>query len=205
LAILRGRIAGTLTAMKTSELSQNGNSTNLQHWFNSGHGDIARLIERTIMPYVDHGNVSLQHDELRDECWLRVAKLLSGSSLSRCQTRQQFFAFIKVSLKNHIYSLVHKHAFTMKRTGLPVPPKAKFGARIDYRKTGYVRLDDPNESLELETDDSATQFDALVSDFADLLSPSERLMLRDMIASADECDTQSAASLRTRYKEFLRS
>jgi hypothetical protein len=191
--------------MKTSEISQNDNSTKLQHWFNSGQSDIARLIERTIAPYVDHGNVALQHDELRDECWYKVAKLMSGCCLDRCQTRQQFFAFIKVSVKNHIRTLVHKHAFTMKRTGLPVPPRGKTDTDFEYRKTRYVRLDDPNELFELAADDPETQTDALLCDFASLLTESQKLLLEQMIESKSESDTAVQQTLRDRYYEFLRA
>lgn len=190
--------------MKTSQPSENSNHSNqARDWFDSGHHDIARMIERTIAPYVDNGNVALQHDELRDGCWFKVAKLLSGSSLDRCDTRQQFFGFIKVSLKNHIRSVVHKYVFTVKYTGIPISPQEKTSKEREARKTRYVRLDNPNELFELAADASKMEAEALLSDFRNVLSASERLTLEHMIAAPDECDAVSARWLRTRYDEFL--
>jgi hypothetical protein len=186
------------------QLSQDTSRSNqAQQWMSSGQQDIARVIERTIAPYVDHGNVALQHDELRDECWFKVVKLLTSSTIDRCETRQQFFGLVKVSLRNHIRSLIHKHAFTSKRTGALVPPKGGTCAHTAARKAKYVRLDNPDESFEVAADTNAAQTDALLLDFANILSPSDQILLQQMLESDQDIDAAATRELRRRYDEFL--
>lgn len=171
----------------------------------TGREDIARVIERTIAPYIDHGNVALQHDELRDECWFKVAKLLTSCSIDRCETRQQFFGLVKVSLRNHVRSLVHKHAFTIKRTSSSVPPKRTSGDGPGARKAKYLRLDDPDELLELAAETDAEQISALTLDFANMLSSPDRLLLQKRLECDEEIDPAALGELRTQFEQFLRT
>lgn len=171
----------------------------------TGREDIARVIERTIAPYIDHGNVALQHDELRDECWFKVAKLLTSSTIDRCKTRQQFFGLVKVSLRNHVRSLVHKHAFTIKRTGSAVPPKGRTGGGQGARKPKYVLLDDPDELFELAAESNAEQISALTLDFfANMLSSPDRLLLQKRLECGEEIDPAALGELRRQFEQFLR-
>ena len=170
----------------------------------SGREDIARVIERTIAPYIDHGNVALQHDELRDECWFKVAKLLTSCSIDRCGTRQQFFGLVKVSLRNHVRSLVHKHAFTIKRTGSSAARKGTTDGP-GARKAKYVRLDDPDELFELAAESNAEQISALAVDFASMLPSPDRLLLQKRMESDEEIDPTALGKLRRRFEQFLRA
>lgn len=96
--------------------------------------EIERMIARIVSPYVDCSNPMLHFDEMQAECRAKVARIIHSGALSKCATRAKVFAFIKTALKNHITSLVKKHAFTEKRGG--IKPRRTTG-----KQTGQGKLE----------------------------------------------------------------
>lgn len=191
-----------MKTIKSSEQtrSQEGSET----WFDSGRQDIERLIEHMIAPYVDYGNVFLHRDELRDECWSKVSALVSGGWLERCHTRQKFFALLKVGLRNHIYSHVHKYAFTSKRTG--IDPVALRNNQVgSLQKAVHIRVDDPNETFQVTSADADLEMSFVLRDFMQLLAPQQQGLLNALLLSSGSGtgNRRSIRRLRAMWDSYL--
>jgi hypothetical protein len=103
------------------------------------HADLQRLITKLALPYVDDSNPILHLDELRAELWDKVARILDSGRLASCPTRQKAFGYLKVALRNHLFSLIHKNTFWCKRNGWP-----RAGTRTACRQVGpQVRQNRP--------------------------------------------------------------
>ena len=137
-------------------------------------GDIERMISKVVTPYVDQSNPMLHFDELQAECRAKLAKIIVGGRLAQCPTRGKVFAFIKASFHNHVRSLVHKYAFTAKRTGMKPPPRLPLGAGSDTTasKVQIISLDDPDMGHQVGRDDhSFRQCEFIEELFAQLSRP----------------------------------
>ncbi len=86
-------------------------------------GDLERLVGILVAPHVDCSNPLMHDDELRAECRAKLAQILDAGHLSKCASRGKALGFIKTSLRNHLNSLVQRHAFTQKRTGIKPPER----------------------------------------------------------------------------------
>src|SRR6185437_1478603 len=104
-------------------------------------GDVDRLIYGIVAPYLDDSNPLMQKDELRGECFAKLARLIDGGHLLNCPTRAKAFGFIKTAMKNHVLSLVQKLAFAEKRTGIKNPPRnVESKASDDTRQNKLTKL-----------------------------------------------------------------
>ena len=94
---------------------------------------------------------ALHFDELMAECRAKLARLIHDGRLTRCPTRAKFFAFLKTAFKNHIRSLIQKHVYCFKRTGIKPPQKgAVTDAACDLPrplKPIRLSLDDPDAGI----------------------------------------------------------
>ena len=153
-------------------------------------GDIERLIVGIVSPYVDFSNPMLHFDEMQAECRAKVALILHTGVLSKCATRAKVFAFIKTALKNHISSLVQKHAFTEKRGGIK-PRRAK-GKQTGQRKLeGWtkavvLRLDDVELGVQIGRLDHAVLFADLLEEIHVVLTPKERAVLDWLVSPSNK-------------------
>lgn len=86
--------------------------------------DIQRMVTRLAEQYVDPSCVNLHHDELVQEGYVKVAKVVNDGLIERVKNREDFFRYLRTAINNHMRGLVQRHRFTYKRTGLRPPPKA---------------------------------------------------------------------------------
>jgi hypothetical protein len=158
--------------------------------------DLSNVIKAISAQYTDHTSQMLQTDILVSEGYHKLSKIidrfffekdgkfyLSRLSKSRLPTRGEFFAFFKVSFKNHIKGLVQKYRFTEKRTGRKVGDE-------DGTKNVELSLDDPDIGLQYsDTPDyrSHTEsYSVLKQDIVSLLNPLETLVFNQLAEPNDE-------------------
>lgn len=117
-------------------------------------GDVDRLIKAIVSPSTDHTNVSLHFDELYGELMLKLAQILNRADLF-FDDRSRFFGFLKVSLTRHKNTLIQRHAFTIKRTGIKPKDKGKDmnHAQLDKEHVRNPHDDDPHKPVKIELDD----------------------------------------------------
>lgn len=151
--------------------------------------DIERVIASVARTYTDQSCPHLHFDELQSECLAKVAKLVHLGWLERAKTRSEFFKVLTTAVKNHVRSLILRHRYTEKRTGVKPPPRRKkedvLKGRADaheHRKNVEVSLDDPDACLQVpdahHTDDSAAS--EALEDYMRLLTPLEQLVLKQL-------------------------
>src|SRR5437773_9412162 len=96
---------------------------------------------------------ALHFDELMAECKAKLAKLIHDGKLARCPTRAKYFAFLKTAFKNHVRSLIQKHVYCFKRSGIKPPQKgAVTDAACDLPrplKPIRLSLDDPDAGIQV--------------------------------------------------------
>lgn len=117
-------------------------------------GDIDRLVRSIIASSTDHSNVNLQFDEMYGELMLKLAQILSRHDLYFAN-RGKFFGFLKLALTRHKKTLIQRHVFTEKRTGI----KRKSRAKEHEEPNVYdpvprnIYDDDPRKMVKIELDD----------------------------------------------------
>ena len=140
--------------------------------------EIERLIGRIVAPYVDPSNPALHFDELMAECKAKLAKLIHHGSLTRCRTRTKFFAFLKTAFKNHVRSLIQKHVYCFKRSG--IKPSQK-GALNPPLKPIRMSLDDPDAGIQVGSWDNQDRPEDFLADFGQTFLEAERLVLHQIV------------------------
>lgn len=163
--------------------------------------DLQRVIAKVAERYCDMTTPHLHFDELVGEGQLKLAELITKGQLNRQVCRYDFFRFFKAAVNNHAKSRVQKYRFTEKRTGQKPPPREQRfvpEARPEdeteaetYRKNVDLSLDDPElglqvpdqpQPVEAEDLDINWGFSSVSSEYADLLTPREKLVFHEMIA-----------------------
>jgi hypothetical protein len=160
----------------------------VESWIETGHGDISRIISKLTQPYVDPENPMLHQDELAAQCWFKVAQLVDRGKFERCATRAKFFAIVKVSLRNYIYSLLKKHVYTKKRGG------SRNGAHK------HVRLDDEDE-VPIKAPSELDELHSLLRDFMETLPSQEQLLIQEVWEG--RVVPQSSGPMKVIYQSFL--
>lgn len=138
-------------------------------------GDIERVIAKAVRPYVDDSNPMLHFDELKAECLAKLAKILHHGCLAKCPTRAKVFAFLKTSFRNHVRSLVQKHAFTAKRTGCE-PTRTSSGAEpveLRSRKPCHISLSNTDQALQLGREDDSFRRREFLEELRSMLTVEE--------------------------------
>lgn len=158
--------------------------------------DMTNIIHKCVAPYVDQSCMELHFEEMVSECWAKTTKMNTEGLIVRCRTRTEYFAQYKTAISNHICSLVQKHRFTEKRTGVKAPPRDQ-RHEIDSHTPSRpmeVRIDDPDSNCqvcEIDSGDDSVEFrelledleanahltDAEVSVLHQLLSPNENALI----------------------------
>lgn len=123
--------------------------------------DMTHVISSVVSGYVDQSCVELHYEDLTAECWAKTSDLIDKGLIKRCRNRSEFFKLYKTSLLNHVRSLVQKHRFTEKRTGIKPPPKDCRGDAAPPRPR-EVRIDDPESGFQ------ATDLDVDFRDYAEM-------------------------------------
>ena len=141
--------------------------------------DIDRLIAGLVTPYVDPSNPLLHFDELRAECYAKLAQLINKGYFERCGNRAKIFALLKTSFKNLLRSLIQKYAFTQKRTGY----EGTRMNRTDSRKPVHLSLHD--EGVQIGILDEARVTDELLEELLHPLSPAERAVLLEIVSPSE--------------------
>ena len=112
--------------------------------------DVERLIHKTVIPYLDSSDPHMHEYELRAECRAKLALIIDGGHLLRCPTRTKTFGFIKTVMRNHVWSLVQKIAFSQKRTGVEILPGRSTHTRGGGgRRTKLTRISLNDEDYKL--------------------------------------------------------
>lgn len=144
-------------------------------------GDIDRLVKSIISPRVDPSNVHLHFDELYGEMMCKIASILSREDI-HFPSRAKFFGYLKTALTRHVQTLIQRHVFTQKRSGL------KKGAveDVEVNKTVMSSLDDEESgAANLATTDDCSEDvevrDLLEKGIADCLTPLEEMVVRQEI------------------------
>lgn len=156
-------------------------------------GDMGIIINKVIAPYVSQSIVELHFEELVAECWHKTTKMNSEGLIDRCRTRSEFFAQYKTAIFNHICSLVQKHVYTEKRTGIKPPPKNQRnqpGSANTEQTTRSVevRIDDPNSNVqlsELESGDDSAEYRQILEEVACRLTYLEQGVLNQLLSPND--------------------
>jgi hypothetical protein len=151
--------------------------------------DLDRLIRILVLPYVDQSNSLMHDDELRAECLAKIAQILHAGHLKKCQTRGKAFGFIKTALQNHLRSLVQRHAFTEKRTGIKPPPKHRLSTSewCDQRPTKprCISLNDETTTIQVGGLDSVFCQAEFLEELDHVLTPEERDVLECLMRQQD--------------------
>lgn len=115
--------------------------------FEEMQADIDRLIKAIASKYTDVSCFQLQYEELVNEGWAKVAKLVHMDKLTTIPNRFEFFKYLKTAVNNHVKGLVQRHRFTQKRTGHKAAPKGTIS--FEPTKPVEISLDDPEGYLQV--------------------------------------------------------
>jgi len=155
--------------------------------------DMTNIIRKVAAQYVDESCMELKFEELVSECWAKTTRMNSDGLLTRSRTRVEYFAQYKTAIFNHVCSLVQKHRFTEKRTGVKAPPKEKRHELSTQAPTRQVeiRIDDPDCSIqvsEIDSGDDSSDFRELVEDLEVNchLTLTERNVLHQLVSPNEE-------------------
>ncbi len=149
--------------------------------------DMGHIINKVVAPYVSQSCMEMHFEELVAECWCKTTRMNDEGLLYRCRTRSEYFAQYKTAISNHICSLVQKHIFTEKRTGVKPPPKED---RHNYNEHAVsrpleVRIDDPDANVqisEIDSGDDSAQFRELLEEVATRLTYIEQGVLNQLLS-----------------------
>lgn len=144
--------------------------------------DIRRLVVSIAVKYTDQSCVFLHQDEIEAECWAKLVKA-QPEGAARCgASRAKFFGYIKTALMNHVRSLVQRHRFTRKRTGVTPPPKGATVCDFKSYKPHETSLDDPDACLQVgeESDESLEYVNELTSDILNHCNPLQKLVFAQL-------------------------
>jgi hypothetical protein len=147
-------------------------------------GDIERLIVKVVTPYVDLSNPLMDLEELQAECRAKLARIIDSGRLAQCPTRAKVFAYLKTSFRNHVRSLITKHAFAAKRTGVKPSERGPVGENNVQppSKVQVVRLDDPEVCHQVGNEDERLHQSQFLEDLFENLPPSDCEKLHSLIA-----------------------
>ena len=112
--------------------------------------DMTNIIHKAAAVSVDQSCVELQFDELVSTCWEKTTEMVSKGLVNRSRNRLEYFKQYKTAILNHLRSLIQKHRFTEKRTGIKPPPKDQRGVFTGApTKPQEVRIDDPESGFQI--------------------------------------------------------
>jgi hypothetical protein len=129
--------------------------------------ELDRLMGKVSAPYIDYSKPNLHPDELIAEGRAKVAQWHHTGRFNEIPTRYEFFKFAKVGFKNVVNSLVQKHVFTRKRTGITAPKKGDEESIDRWRESvGFaserpvsISLDDEESGFQVGDNEIATHSD----------------------------------------------
>jgi hypothetical protein len=143
--------------------------------------DVERVIHKIADRYQDQSCPELHFDELVAEGRTKLTHVLTKVEFRKVYNRVSFFKFFTTAFANHARSLVHKHRFTHKRTGVKPPPKDERFTGEPRMKTAEVRLDDEELHMQVsERENDERETNLLLDDFDDVLMPLERVIMRQL-------------------------
>jgi hypothetical protein len=112
--------------------------------------DMQHIIFKVASTYVDATCVELHFEDLVADCWAKTSAMVHRGLLTRCRNRIEYFKQYKTAILNHVRSLVQRHRFTEKRTGIRPPPKEERHTVASVStKPHEVRIDDPDCGFQL--------------------------------------------------------
>lgn len=154
----------------------------------SVQADLQRLATSIARTYTDESCVFLHTDELEAECRAKLSKALANITQKAGKSRANFFALAKTVMKNHVRSLVQRHRFTHKRTGVKPPPRHARNQVIEMpvesapRPVREISLDDEDAHMQVgeESEHDQHAFNELVRDITDHCNPLQRLVFEQL-------------------------
>lgn len=164
-------------------------------------GDIERVITKAVAPYIDESNPMLHFDELKAECRAKLARILDAGRLANCPTRAKQFAFLKTCFLNHLRSLVQKHAFTTKRTGVKAVQSRD--DTFSRPKLCVFSLDDEMAPVQVGADDPRFRQSDFLDELAWQLSPTEWQELQSLMRDELEIEKPARTALFLRCRAIL--
>lgn len=177
----------TIRSNSQSKTNKNADTLADQLWLTPDDlvADIEHVIAKSVKPYVDPGNPFLHFDELQAECRAKLARILHDGCLVKCKTRAKAFAFIKTSFNNHVRSLVQRHAFTEKRTGVKPPPRQQQAPEtwngLGEGRSVNVSLDDEEEPVQVGANDPSFSRIEFLEELFEHLTEEERNVFAHVI------------------------
>lgn len=111
--------------------------------------DIDKVIKSQAFHFTDQSCVFLHTDELEDEGRVALANVLRKGWLERARDRAEFFRIFKSAVANQFRSILQKHRYTQKRTGIKPPPRHERKICFESRKPNEISLNDPNGHLQV--------------------------------------------------------
>ena len=152
--------------------------------------DAERVISKIASRYIDQSCVELHFEDLKSSCQAKTIDMINKGLLYRCRNRVEFFNQLKTAIKNHVCSLVQRHRFTEKRTGIKPPPKDQRNASTGAAtKPNEVRIDDPESGFQLSdisSDCEARDFKERMEEAAAHLNYIEAGVLQQLTAPNTE-------------------
>ncbi len=144
--------------------------------------DIKRIVTSIAIKYTDQSCMFLHQDEIEAECWLKLVKAQPEGALRCNGSRAKFFGYVKTALMNHVRSLVQRHRFTRKRTGLKPPPKNSTVCDFRSYKPHETSLDDPDACLQVgeETDESLEYVNELTKEILENCNAVQQMVFKQL-------------------------
>lgn len=144
--------------------------------------DIKRIVTSIAIKYTDQSCMFLHQDEIEAECWCKLVKA-QPEGAARCRgSRAKFFGYVKTALMNHVRSLVQRHRFTRKRTGLKPPPKNSLVCDFRSYKPHETSLDDPDSGLQVgeESDESLEYVNELTKEILENCNAIQQMVFKQL-------------------------
>jgi hypothetical protein len=149
--------------------------------------DMGHIINKVVAPYVSQACVEMHFEELVAECWCKTTRMNSEGLINRARTRSEYFAMYKTAISNHVCSLVQRHIFTEKRTGVKAPPKEDRNRYTEHvaNRPLEIRIDDPESNVqlsEMDSGDNSAYFRELLEDVSAHLNYIEQGVLNQLLS-----------------------
>src|ERR1039458_717243 len=147
-------------------------------------GDIGRIITKAITPYIDNSHPFFHFDDLHAECRAKLAKVCHNGSLAKCPTRAKALAYLKTCFRNLLRSLVQKHMYSAKRTGVR-HSRGKPGPGEDaasVHKPHHVSIDDAENVYQLGAHDPSFRRNEFMEELTTGLSAPQSNTLEFLIS-----------------------
>jgi hypothetical protein len=116
--------------------------------------DIDRLIKAIIYGSTDPKNINLHQDELYGEMVYKMTQIMNRRDIV-FKNRAGFFGLLKLCLSHHLSSLIQRHVYTEKRTGVKPPKRGEKPKEVEeeVEHAEFTPTQDRHGNIELDDDE----------------------------------------------------